>query len=190
MSSEKLFRLSGWAGILAALFGIIALLFNTFLARSAFQGTFNILPPIFTIFLFMGIYFRQREQSGLLGIVGFILLFIAGLLTFGKLFSAIYIFPALNEDILQSLFEGATTTSVAIMVSSIIGALGFIVFGCSILKAKRFPALAAWLFMIGFLPIHFAFILPNIYYTIGNVMIAVANFWFGYTLVKSPEKTS
>ena len=190
MSSEKLFRLSGWAGIVTAVSGIIGLLVNTFLDRHVFLDTFNILPPIFGVFLFTGIYFRQREQSGLLGLIGYALTILGTLLAFAKIFSGIYVFPELGEEVFKSLFAGATVTSVAMMVTSIIGAIGFILFGFSILKAKRFPALAAWLFMIGFLPVHFGMILPWLYSSIGSVLISVAFFWFGYTLVKSPEKTS
>jgi hypothetical protein len=172
MSSSNLFRWSGLATIIGGL-----LLPTSWILRFVFSvsrpytGTIEFVASILLVFGFMGVYSFQHEQSGVLGLLGFVLIIIHNC-------------AALGECWLQN----GEVSKAGTILAPIVGVtmlLGFILLGIGSWQANKLPRWAVVLWVIGGLLIVPGFAFQPILVVIGGiiqgigVVAAGAKLWMG-----------
>jgi hypothetical protein len=206
MSSSTLYRLSGLALVVG---GVIAAVFNV-ISTVAFPSNSNGFDPkvvtgapwqIVTLLTFIGgvlillgfpgVYVRQAKETRVLGLIGFILLYLAVLMA-GIIFEMItlLIMPYLATAAPKLL--GSNSGPPAIFVFFIAFGLsttvGAILFSIAMLRAHVLPRMAAIMLLIamvlnlvGFAPL--PGLLGAILYTAGSVLFYLALASFGFALM-------
>ncbi|MCH8948491.1 MAG: hypothetical protein IH789_12855 [Acidobacteria bacterium] len=140
---------------------------------------------VFGVLGTFGLYARQVEEAGLLGLVGFLMLFVALALFTGLAFFEAFILPVLATEAPQfvgGLFAGEISLGVletVILVAGLVEIIGGLLFGIAIIRAGILPRWAAILFIIGILPGRFG---PEVVARISSVVLGIGLAWLGYAL--------
>lgn len=189
MSSSNLMR---WCG-LAALVGGVLLVVAELLALptlnvEAFSETATttsyiiqqlayLLGVALVLLGLFGLYVRQSEAAGALGLIGFLVAFFGTVLIAGFMWASTFIAPFLADTAPELLDEGPPP---GLFLSAITFALGWLLFAVGTLRARVYPRAAAILLIVGavvvILPLPFT-----------NVVFAVAVAWLGFALFKGRE---
>ena len=192
MRSSDLIR---WSG-LAAILGAALLLISDFLSLTVLSGdpaeivttgayladgVTRILAGILLLVGLVGLYARQSEASGTLGLVAFLVAFAGTALILGTWWTNAFVAPVLAQEDSRLLETGPTgVMSVAFTLSFALAGVGWLLFGLVSLRAGVYPRAAAVVLMIGaaltFAP------LPG-----GQVVFEVAVAWLGLTLFSRKE---
>lgn len=189
MSSSTLFRLSGLAGILSgSAFIIDQVLIDMLWADSLIANTIGFLSSVLGLYALTGLYLYQREASGSPGMIGYALNFSGLTLLVGVVFANNYILSQLSEEAVEGLFAGPTR--LVFVVIAVFYLIGVAVFGVAIIRAGRLPRLAAWLYMLGWMPVALAPFFPDLLVTIGAVLAGGSIAWFGYALWSDKPTTA
>ncbi len=158
---------------------------ETWPAVSAVQSGLTLLAGLLLLVGLAGLYFRQSEDGGLLGLVGFLVAFYGTVMAVGAFWANAFVAPSLARDDVH-LLDAAPPTALAAGFTLSYGsvALGWLLFGASTLRTGLYPRQASVLLLIGaaltWLP------LP-----LSGVPFSVAVTWLGYTLLtdkKAPDK--
>jgi len=181
MSTTTLYRLSALAALLSGACIIIGKLLALLPDPQAGE-VFDFLSPLFALFVVVGIYLRQREESGLFGGVAFIVMFIGLALVASLDYFGAFIRLQLPEVAVEQLMEGPSGT--AVVVSALIFLLGEILFGISVIRAGVFSKIAAVLFMIGLFPVPLSGVLPDSVVAIGSIVAGIGLIWWGTDLYR------
>jgi hypothetical protein len=195
MTRTRLFQLCGLAGFVS---GVLLILLDI-----AFFATFGDQPErvaaatslwlillilsIFGAYLellaLVGLYVRQAEESGRLGLTGFLFSSLGAVMNSGYLWAGAFIVPALTSAAPGFLdqVEAGPPEAPGIVVAGFIGTfvlltLGWTVFGVASLQANVLPRVAIWLTMLGvFLSLVFRFTgVP-----LGSVLFGLGLVWLG-----------
>jgi hypothetical protein len=195
MSSSNLMRWSGLAalvgGVLFVLLDVLESLLFTNLpeAEAASTGAWIIVQGSFilaTVFIAMGLvglYTRQAEQAGTLGLVAFVVTFFGAMMAAGSTWSEAFFGAWLAEaapELLDSDPSGALASG--ILLSYLLFALGWLLFGLASLRAGALPRGAAVLLIIGavLFPVLGALEIP-----FAGILYGAAVAWMGYALWSS-----
>jgi hypothetical protein len=189
MFPTKLFQFSAWAAIISGLLIIIKKLVVDLLlppnpATNAI-GSFGIFLGLFTL---TGIYLYQREASGRLGLIGYLVNWFGLAFVSGVDYAKNYILPYLSKSELQALLAGPT--KLVFLSCAIFFLAGVILFSVASLRARVLPPLAVLLYLIGFTFYSLSFLLPDIVVRIAQVGGALGIIWLGYTLWTAFRKTT
>lgn len=162
MNSANLVRWSGIAAILAGLLGIAVSFFdeNT---PSVFAWVY-IISNLLTILALIGIYLYQKDEAGLLGLIGFGVAMLGNLMLF-----------------IEGLY----------MVAGAVYAIGLIVLGIGALKAGKFPRWVPILWIVAPLigsPGFFSESLTNLFFFLGAVVYGLGFIGAGYILWTRSKK--
>jgi hypothetical protein len=188
VSSSDLIRYSG----LAAILGAALLLISDFLSLTVLSGDpaeivttgayladggTRILAGILLLLGLVGLYARQSEASGTLGLVAFLVAFAGTALILGTWWTNAFVAPVLAQEDSRLLETGPTgVMSVAFTLSFALTAVGWLLFGLVSLRVGVYPRAAVVVLMIGaaltFVP------LPG-----GQVVFEVAVAWLGLVLL-------
>ncbi|MDP9410465.1 MAG: hypothetical protein M3P70_08175 [Actinomycetota bacterium] len=195
MYSSNLIRWSGLAAILGgALLLVSDLLSLTVvsgdLAEAATTGTYlvdnglRLLAGVSLLLGLVGLYARQSEASGALGLVGFLAAFAGTSLMLGASWTNTFVPPALAVEAPEFLAAGpAGTLGFGFTLSFALAALGWFLFGTATLRARVYPRAAAAALMVGaaltFTP------LPA-----SGVVFAAAVIWLGMALFAQKEASA
>jgi hypothetical protein len=183
MKPSNLIRWSGLAAMMGgALFVVGDLLGLTLggdFAESADTATFFaqqilfLLGAVLVLGGLVGLYVRQAEAAGTLGLVGFLVAFLGTALIAGLSWTQAFIVPFLAAESPALL----GTEPLGSILSFITFTVGWLVFGVAVLRAGVYPRAAAILLIIGAVLPFVGFILPASAFVFG---IAVA--WLGFIL--------
>ncbi len=178
MPSATLYRLGGIAGILAGL----CLVVESILPVSPLVEAIGLLSVLLGLFALTALYLAQRESSGVMGGIGYIVNYFGLALLVGVSFAEAFIFPALSENVVEEFATGSDGLS--FLVSLVIFNLGVVLFGIATILARVYSPVAAVLYMVGFLSslVTILVSLPEIIGTIGLVAAAIGIIWLGYAL--------
>lgn len=191
MSSSNLIRWSGLAASVGGvLFVVLVVAFVVLLGDqpdsvAATTSTYVILEVLFLvaavlIFLgLVGLYARQAEQAGTLGLIAFLAAFIGTALFFGFEWASTFVVPALAEtapDFLDA--EPSGVLAAGFILTFVLFALGWLLFGLASLRARVLPRGSAVLLMIGAV----LFLLAGFFLELFGVVFGVALAWMGYAL--------
>jgi hypothetical protein len=183
MSIKTLYRLSALAGLLSGACIIIGKLLIP-LPDPQPGEVFDLLSPFFALFLAMGLYLRQRKESGIVGALAFIVLF-TGLVAVVSLdYFGAFMRLELPPGTAQQLMEGPSGP--VFVGSLLIFLIGELLFGISAIRAGVFSRIAAVLFMIGLVPVafHLSGVFPESVVVIGSVVAGLGLIWWSTELYR------
>lgn len=193
MSSTTLVRWSGLAlmfgGLLAAM-GTLLVVESTNNPSDPMWRPAGLLGMAGWTLLLLGLpylYGRQVHAAGKLGLVSFVLFFIAGLLVgIGQNTDLALVVPwlASNPVTRPVVAEGTPALDIFFIVGELLLVVSVIFFGIATLRARVFPRWAG-LLLIGSAVLRIsglALPLPAFIASIGTVLLFAALAWLGYTL--------
>ena len=183
MSSSQLIRWSGLAAITAGVSLVVAELLSLLLFGYDFSNTattdtytfYSVWIMIAGLLLplgLVGLYARQLETSGLLGLVGFVVAFIGTVLGAGFFWSSAFVAPILAVEAPQLLDVRSLP---GFFRSFIVFGLGWLLFGVATLRAGIYPRAPAVLLIVGS-------VLIVIRLPLTSIVLDAAVAWMGYVL--------
>jgi hypothetical protein len=199
LSSTTLYRLSGVAIILGALLAIIGNVLSSILFPgndphqyvSALWLPVMLLSFIGSLLLVVGLpgmVARQATRAGWLGLVGFALIIIGGILFTSLNATTFLVLPwlAVNAPKLAA-GNGPPAIFVYVLVASLLFAVGGVLLGIATMRAGVLPRWAGLLIIVGAVLNLVAFPLSgaigSIVGTLAFVLFALGFAWVGYALV-------
>jgi hypothetical protein len=187
MSASTLFRLSGLAGIVCGSIILIQrLLIDTIAPGSPIA--IGPLGPILGLLVLTGAYLRQREESGVLGGIAFLVSFLSMGLIAGVDFTRRYILVQLDPEIVRELLTGPTR--LLFLACGVSFLAGVLLFGASTLRAGVFPRAAILLYVVGFVPYALSPFFPAPVVTASQAIGAVGVAWLGWALWTGQQPSS
>ncbi len=157
MSSSDLIRWSGLAAMVAGVSLVIADLLAIFLFGDQFSetvttGTYTLntvldmIALILLLLALVGLYVRQAEVTGPLGLVGFCVAFVGTVLVAGFAWASLFVAPALATAAPELLDTGPPP---GLLPTFIPFAVGWLLFGIASLRGRVYPRWAAILLIVG-----------------------------------------
>ncbi len=163
MKTSDLIRWSGLSLIVGGIMGILGLVIHP-LNENAPTITSSLWVPahymafvssILFIFGLIGLYARQAEETGRLGLIGFALTLI-GVVTLGMelLWIEVIIYPFLvaNEPALFYSLRSSPAYLVPIGLSFLLFLVGSVIFGVAMVRAAVLPRWGVWLVILAVFP--------------------------------------
>jgi hypothetical protein len=196
-----LYRLSGLAIVLAAPMFAIAELLSLFIFAQ--QGEDYDLRQIATTTIFfwqslltlsagalllggmVGLYARQSEAAGRLGLVGFLLAFFATVFVEGDFYSNTLITPLVAQENPAILTDSplAGIFQVWLPFDFVLLALGWLVLAASTVRARVYPRAASWFLLLGA-------VVALVPIPLADLPFEATLGWLGFVLLKTGEDTS
>jgi hypothetical protein len=186
VSSSQLIRWSGLAAIAAGVSLVIAELLSLLFFGYDFSNTattdtytfYSVWIMIAGLLLplgLVGLYARQLEASGLLGLVGFVVAFIGTVLVAGFFWTSAFIAPLLAVEAPELL--AVLVALPGFFRSFIVFAFGWLLFGVATLRAGIYPRGAAVLLIVGAVLV----VIPR---PLTSIVLDAAVVWMGYILFR------
>ena len=200
MSTAKLIRWSGLmsilAGVLYALAALLhpagedvtAILSSTWVPAHALGG----ISAVFMLLGLVGLYARQAEKAGWLGLIGFVLAFIGSALLGAEEFQAAGLMPFVAAKAPNLIDEAATLAGpllVFLLVFLASFVLGFILFGIAAMRVGVLPRWSGLLLIIGVV-LSFGDMLSHVIGIIAAVVFGLGLAWMGYALWSGKAETT
>ena len=187
MSLARLVRLAGPVSVVgAALIVLTEIVAVAFVGGGGNTGPVAVTNGVVRVFAFfwlllglVGLYARQSEEAGRLGLVGFLLAFLGTMLIAGDLWFEAFAFPYLMEVAPKTL-EGESPGGTLIAgagVSFLTFNTGWLLFGIASFRARVFPRVATIVLIVGALICY-----PSPLYPPKLVVLAAAVGWMGFYL--------
>lgn len=187
MSSSSLIRLSGLAAVVAGVLLLIGDLLSFTIESENMSESATTAPYAFTFLLYLigivllliglvGLYVRQSEASGILGLVGFLVAFLGTALVLGAVWAQLFVAPSVAVEAPEFLdTEPTGALALGFTLTFALVALGWLLFGTATLRARVYPRSAAIVVIVGavvgFLPI-----------PASGIVLDVAAAWLGFAL--------
>ena len=148
------------------------------------EALLHLLGTVLLLFGLFGLYARQSEAAGLLGLVGFLVAFLGTALVAGVSWGDVFVVPILADAAPEVLDAGP---SLGIILSFGVFTVGWVLFGLATLRARVYPRVAAVLLMVGAVLAFFPL-------SLSTVVFGAAVAWLGSILFTgrdaSAEQTS
>jgi hypothetical protein len=197
MLSSNLIRWSGLAALVGGVLFISADVAEFLLfgdqpdSVAAASDNWIILDMLFLVAIVLillglvGLYVRQAEHAGILGLVAFLIAISGTAMIFGFVWGAAFILPELADAAPESVDPEFLDTDpsgallVGVVLTFVLFALGWLLFGLTSLRARVLPRGAAVLLMIGAVLFVVIFMLD---FPGATIVFSVALAWLGYAL--------
>ncbi len=191
MLVRRLLRSSGLAGVVAGALIAITEVVSLLVGRQTVEllslvnevtrlAAFNLL-----LLGLVGLYARQVDQAGTIGVAGFLLAFVGTTLLAGDVWFEAFVFPHLAEVAPEALAaDPGGILLVGAFISFLTFIFGWLLFGVASFRAAVFPR-AASVLLIGGTVILF----PSPLFPPKLVVFAVAVGWMGVWMWRSQERT-
>jgi hypothetical protein len=140
-------------------------------------GTFGLLVGMFAL---TGIYFYLREESGRLGLIGYLVIWFGLGVASGPDYARNYILPYMSKSEIQALLAGPT--KLVFVSSALFFLTGVILFSAALFRTRKFSPLAVSLFLVGFTLFSVSFLLPDVVSRTGEILGALGVIWLGYAM--------
>ncbi len=191
MSTSELIR---WSG-LAAIAGGVSLVIAEFVTLTFFgydfsrtattsaYALYSVLIMIAGLLLplgLVGLYAKQAETSGPLGLVGFVVAFVGTVLVAGFFWTSAFIAPVLAVEAPELL---AVRSLPGFFRSFVVFGLGWLLFGVATLRGGVYPRAAGVLLIVGA-------VLSVVRLPLTSVVLGVAVAWMGYVLFTTGSGTA
>lgn len=199
MSSSNLIRWSGLsfivAGILIGLYTILdAILFaGVGNSKAMATGSWFIVQVVFMVGLIalalglVGVYAQFADLAGSLGLISFLLAFAGTMMVFGEVWSESFLGPMIATESPALLdAEPSGVVAAGVIISFVLFALGYFLFGFASSKTQYFPRGAAILLMVGAV---LAFVLFILEAPFALILLGAGVAWMGYSLWSGEQRT-
>ena len=150
MSKTTLYRLSALAGLLSGICIILGKVLIPLPNRQLGEIA-DLFAALFGLFLTIGIYLRHRRESGVLGGIAFIVLFVGLAAVVSLDYFGAFMALELPPGTVEQLLEGRNGPWFA--ASGLAFLIGELLFGVSVIRARVFSWVASVLFMGGMIPV-------------------------------------
>ena len=181
MSTKILYRLSALTGVLSGLCIIIGKLLIPLPNRQVGE-VFDFFSPFFALLFAVGLYFRQRRESGVFGVVAFGVLFMGLAAVVSLDYFGAFIAPYLPEGMVNQILEGPA--GVIAIISGLVFLIGEVLFGISVISANVFSKIASILFMVGMFLVPLGDVFPESAVVIGSIIAGVGLIWWSIELLR------
>jgi hypothetical protein len=209
----KASNLIRWSGLAAMAGGIIFVAIQPIhppdVLASVTTGSWTLIitlkwvMSLFFLIGITGIYARQVEQTGWLGLAGYLMLILSWWLQVAFIFTELFILPVMATEApgFVDSFLGIVNGIPGEMkigalpavygLSGVLYMLGGLLFGIATFRAGILPRWAALLLAVGAVATSFAALLPHAIQRYAAVPVGVAIAWLGYSLLtERREKAS
>lgn len=161
MSPLGLIRLGGLAAVLAGMLFIIYDLLSLSwgeagLSEAATTGSYalvealHLIGGVLLLGGLVGLYARQAQPAGTLGVVAFLVTFAGTALFVGVIWILIFVAPSVAGVAPELLSDSpAGALGIGFTLSFVLGSLGWLLFGVVTLRAGVYPRAAAILLIVG-----------------------------------------
>lgn len=203
MSGKKLIR---WAGMAAVVSGVLSVVTDviyfaafgddpTRVAAASSTWLVALLLSLVGAYLgllgLVGVYSRQRRESGVLGLVAFVIASLGTVLNTGWLWAGTFVVPHLVDEA-PAFLDIVDTNPSGLIAAGFMGtfllfALGWALVGIASVRAKVMPQLAGWLLALGAILVLVALIAGIPF---GTVVFGAALAWLGWWLWSEKESMS
>jgi hypothetical protein len=205
MSSTTSYRLSGVALILGSVLTIIYQVSQAFISGpfpealaspvAVIGSLIGFIGAVFVLLGLPGVYTRQAQQAGILGLLGFLLVWYVILFHSVMIpFTSVTFVPALvAHPATRSLVTEGSFGFGAFFIPSLVGqVLGVLLLAIATLRARVFPRWIAWL-LIATLVLGLASFVPffpDALRNLASIIPSVATAGFGYALLSPGSRQS
>jgi hypothetical protein len=196
-------KLQAWGGVLTAIVGIFLVLFGILpllmlpTSEPLIQWVLdpdwtllNGLALVMTVLMplaLISLYAKQVEESGRLGLIGFVMAFVGSVLFASVQFDEALLWRIFAEeapallDTSGPMFADPAFSRIY-LVMGVLYILGFILFGIATMRAAVFPRAAAILLMVGVPLFASGMFLPQLIRTFGAILAGMGLIWMGLNL--------
>jgi hypothetical protein len=193
-----------WSGLAAIVAGLIFAGIQPIHPADALESvTTNFWAVIISLkfamcFLFLlgitGIYARQVEETGWLGLAGFLLFSLSWFLQTGFVFTELFVLPVLAPTVPQFIVSalgvangvpGEMNIGAFVPTYNIVGItylLGGLLFGIAIFRARVMPRWSGGLLAVTALLTPLAVLLPHAIQRLAAIPMGISLIWLGYAL--------
>jgi hypothetical protein len=200
ITTSKLIRWAGLSAMVAGIFYMAVGFFHPLNELSAVTTTrwaiVHILASAMCFFVLLGmagLYARQAEKSGWLGLAGFFLYSLSWVLTLPFTFVEVFILPRLATQAptfvqgFLGAFSSSADPNFALLanlwsITGVLYILGGLVFGIATFRARILSRWAAGLLVVGSVLSPMATLLPYTYEPLVAVPVGLALAWLGHSL--------
>ena len=197
MSASSVIR---WAGLSAVVAGVLTVVIQfihpsddpSSVATSAWAIAHYLIlgSSVFGLLGISGLYARQVEETGLLGLIGFLVFFVAIALGTGLALIEASFLPVLATEapqVVEGFFGMLGGSSLGVLEAAVplVGLLygiGSLLFGIAIIRAGILPRWAAILLITGLVLAVLGGLLAEVVGKIGGVALGLGLAWLGYAL--------
>ena len=192
MSSSGLIRWSGLAAMVAAALLVVGDLLNLTVLFSSepfseeaksgsylFRQVLFLLGVMLLLLGLVGLYTRQSQAAGTLGLVGFLVAYAGTVLGAGFLWASTFVTPALATEVPEFLDAGPPLGFFPALSTC---GVGWLLFGIATLRAGVYPRRATILLIVG--AVIFVVPLP-----LTGIVLSVAVGWLGFHLFAGSDAT-
>lgn len=201
MTSSNLIRIGGLVAVVAGALLLLADLWSLLLefviggpenfSEVAVTTSWTVLSATYLIggllllVALVGLYAYQSEAAGALGLVGFLVALVGTGLLVGMMWTLAFVVPsaAIEAPAFLDAEQTAGPLDMGFMLSGIVVALGWALFGVATLRARVFPRIAAIVLIIGAL----LTVLPL---PATTLVIDVAVAWLGLALLSGQRRSA
>lgn len=207
MSLSGLVRLGGLSavvgGILLVISDLWVLLIQGFggdqpLSEAATTTSFAIttwlflLAAVLVLFGLVGLHLRQSEAAGVLGLVGFLIAFLGTALVVGVTWSQVFVFPSLAVEAPEFLDaeQVAGPVDAGFMLSFIVAAVGWALFGVAALVARSYPRWVAIVLIVAALLQFLPFPGTGLVFGVAVALVGLVSVFGGRMSGEQPSRVS
>lgn len=183
MRASDLYRWSGITGILAGVLnGIVE-----FLPERIGQPLDMVVNTL-GLWVLIALYLCQREASGVLGLIAYVIQSFGMVLVIGFLFTQAFVLSGFDPAQTAAVLAGPA--GIATVIALVITTVGAILFGIATLRAGVFPKWAAFLLMIGFVMAPIGAATTQILKLIGELILSTGLIGLSYALLSEAGDAS
>jgi hypothetical protein len=200
ITSRTLTRAAGLSAVVGGLLFIAVQVNHPVLTASfsttteyAVRESMKIFMAVFSLIGITGIYLRQVRQSGVLGLIGYVVLGIGYVALFSNQIVGVFVLPRLaasEPGFVNDVFAVATSSPPVgdigplqfVVKAGLAYIIGGIIFGVALFRAGVLARWAAALLSVGAVATFLTFILPELIQRLFAVPVSVALIGLGYSL--------
>lgn len=207
MSISGLVRLGGLSAAVGGLLLVISDLLGLLMERLGGEQPFSeaatttsfaltsllsLLAAVLILFGLMGLHLRQSEAAGVLGLLGFLLAFLGTALVVGVTWTQVFVVPSVAVEAPEFLDaeQVAGPVDTGFMISFIVLAVGWALFGLAALVARSYPRWVAIVLIVAALIQFLPFPGTALVFGVAVALVGFVSLFGGRMSAEQPSRVS